>query len=111
MADLNPPKPADFTAPQETVAEEPEGKVSVSLVLRSSCPPLPGASCVLLLLCTKALPLYLKNISIYFSLWTVHAASSPEHKLITKSLMKKRKERRQCFLVSKIHLFFIFKHF
>ena len=55
---------------------------------------LPVASCVLLLLCTKALPLYLKNIRIYFSLWTVHAASSPEHKLIMKSLIKKRRKER-----------------
>ena len=95
MADLSPPKPPDsnFTAPRERVAEEPKGMVSVSLVLRSSCSPLPRASCVLLLLCTKALPLYLKNISICFSLWTVHAASSPEHKLITKSLMKKEERK------------------
>ena len=95
MADLSPPKPPDsnFTAPRERVAEEPKGMVSVSLVLRSSCSPLPHASCVLLLLCTKALPLYLKNISICFSLWTVHAASSPEHKLITKSLMKKEERK------------------
>lgn len=86
MADLSP------SAPQEAVTEGQQELRLYSLVLR-----VPLVLCYQLLVVSYysyVLTPFIYTLRTYafIFLWTVHAASSPEHKLIMKSSIKKKED-------------------